>query len=288
MAAVRVLNTVLYDEDEFALNTFRFVLEQANFNVLATAKSGAVIELLEIQRPDVVITAVGPKHDLARSLLGRREVLDTRAFRVLLTPGSTADKGGFGLRTPPPHLVIPKTEALKSLPATIREKMAPKRSEDATELRERARKIIRAVARVGHENGEHCERLAHWSRRFGAMLGLPPEKLLDLELGALLHDVGQLDLGDAALLRNGPLTDREQALMREHPRLGADLLREIPQLRRAIPVVYNHHERFDGSGYPRGIARDAIPYEARVFAVVDGYEALVMGRPWRGSGNLVR
>jgi HD-GYP domain-containing protein (c-di-GMP phosphodiesterase class II) len=112
-------------------------------------------------------------------------------------------------------------------------------------------------------------------------MGLSPSRVLDVELGALLHDVGKIGVRDAVLLKPGPLTEDEWVEMRKHPDLGVALLTEVPALRRALPIVQCHHERRDGKGYPRALVGNAIPLDARIFQVVDAYDAIVSDRPYR-------
>jgi HD-GYP domain-containing protein (c-di-GMP phosphodiesterase class II) len=101
--------------------------------------------------------------------------------------------------------------------------------------------------------------------------------------GALLHDIGKMAIPDAILLKPGPLTADEMAVMRRHPVYAHDLLAPIAFLRPALDIPYCHHERWDGTGYPCGLRGDAIPLAARVFAVVDVWDALLSDRPYRAA-----
>ncbi|MDR7563073.1 MAG: HD domain-containing phosphohydrolase, partial [Armatimonadota bacterium] len=99
--------------------------------------------------------------------------------------------------------------------------------------------------------------------------------------GALLHDIGKIAIPDHILLKPGPLTEEEWAMMRRHPEYARELLWPIESLRAALDIPYCHHERWDGSGYPRGLAGEEIPLAARIFAAVDVYDALTSDRPYR-------
>jgi HD-GYP domain-containing protein (c-di-GMP phosphodiesterase class II) len=110
--------------------------------------------------------------------------------------------------------------------------------------------------------------------------GVPEESLVDLAHGVLLHDIGKIGIPDAILLKPGPLTPEEWAIMRRHPEIGKRLIENIPFLKGAVPVVYCHHERWDGTGYPQGLREDAIPLGARIFAVVDAFDAMTFDRPY--------
>jgi ribonuclease P protein subunit RPR2 len=112
---------------------------------------------------------------------------------------------------------------------------------------------------------------------YGLTLSHAPE----LEFGFLLHDVGKVAIPDAILFKPGPLTEKERALMAQHPLIGAEIVRGIEFLREAVKVVRSHHERWDGNGYPDRLAAEQIPVAARVFAVADVLDALTTKRPYR-------
>ncbi len=101
--------------------------------------------------------------------------------------------------------------------------------------------------------------------------------------GALLHDIGKMGVPDAILLKPGPLTDEEWAIMRKHPAYAFEMLAPIDYLRRALDIPYCHHEKWDGTGYPRGLKGERIPLAARIFAVVDVWDALRSVRPYRAG-----
>ncbi|HSO40211.1 MAG TPA: HD domain-containing phosphohydrolase, partial [Labilithrix sp.] len=122
-------------------------------------------------------------------------------------------------------------------------------------------------------------RTSCWASLVAAMMDLPTEEVEQSRLGAILHDVGQITIPPHAFARPGSLTTAERALLDEHPSAGTRIVDAMPALRCALPVVGSHHERQDGSGYPQGLAGDAIPGPARAFQVVDAYDALRRGRP---------
>jgi HD-GYP domain-containing protein (c-di-GMP phosphodiesterase class II) len=143
--------------------------------------------------------------------------------------------------------------------------------------REAAARLLRTFVAGGLESEAHCERVAAWSRRLARELGLPPDRVLDIELGALVHDVGYIGLPDLDLHKKEPLTPFEVFELRRHPQIGVGILRHIPVLCRAIPLVESHHERFDGTGYPHSKGGSAIPIDGRIFRLVDTYESLTTG-----------
>jgi HD-GYP domain-containing protein (c-di-GMP phosphodiesterase class II) len=112
---------------------------------------------------------------------------------------------------------------------------------------------------------------------------LDREAVDDCELAGLLHDVGKFAVPERVLLHDGPLDASGWEAMRRHPQAGAELLARVPSLRHLAPIVLHHHERYDGGGYPRGLAGDEIPLEARIVAVADAYSAITAHRPYRAS-----
>jgi putative two-component system response regulator len=127
----------------------------------------------------------------------------------------------------------------------------------------------------------HCNRLSQYSVALGKKLGLPPEQLKALHRGGILHDLGKVGVPDSVLLKPGPLNETERAVMREHPAIGERICAPLKSLRLVLPIIRHHHERWDGSGYPDGLAGEAIPFTARVLQSVDVYDALTTARPYK-------
>jgi HD-GYP domain-containing protein (c-di-GMP phosphodiesterase class II) len=128
---------------------------------------------------------------------------------------------------------------------------------------------------------EHLARVARRAVAVGRALGMDAASLEALRQGARLHDVGKIGISDAVLSKPGRLTEDEMAQMRRHSAIGASIVARVPALAAALPVVRHHHERWDGAGYPDGLAGDRIPLGARVVAVVDAYDAMTADRPYR-------
>jgi putative two-component system response regulator len=126
----------------------------------------------------------------------------------------------------------------------------------------------------------HCERLAGYAVSLGQRLGLSEEDLAALHRGGYLHDIGKIAIPDSILLKPGPLTKEEFTRMKQHPVIGDRLCGNLRALHRVRPIVRYHHERLDGSGYPEGLAGDAVPLLAQIIAVVDVFDALTTPRPY--------
>jgi response regulator RpfG family c-di-GMP phosphodiesterase len=147
------------------------------------------------------------------------------------------------------------------------------------------RSTLRALAKALEardvETGGHCDRVVAYCLRIGRELGLNHEQLIALEQGALLHDIGKIGVRDSILLKPGPLTTEEWTEMRNHINVGLCIIDGIDFLSGARPIVAQHHEKYDGSGYPAGLEGDMIHVNARIFAVADAFDAIRSDRPYR-------
>ncbi len=128
---------------------------------------------------------------------------------------------------------------------------------------------------------KHTARVAETARLLGARLGLPQPALDALYRGGLVHDIGKIGVPDAILLKPGPLNAQELAVMRTHPALGESIVKPLRSGTNLLPIIRNHHENFDGTGYPDGLRGQQIPRLARIVSVCDAYDAMVTDRPYR-------
>jgi HD-GYP domain-containing protein (c-di-GMP phosphodiesterase class II) len=141
----------------------------------------------------------------------------------------------------------------------------------------------RALDLRDHETEGHTQRVAEVTVLLAVEMGCGADELLHIRRGSLLHDIGKIGVPDAILLKPGPLTDEERRIMERHPTLAFWLLQPITYLRPAMDIPYAHHERWDGSGYPRQLQGSEIPMAARIFAVVDVWDAMRSDRPYRAG-----
>ncbi len=131
------------------------------------------------------------------------------------------------------------------------------------------------------ETEGHTQRVTELTLELARKFGLTDTELVHVRRGALLHDIGKMGVPDRILLKEGPLNDAEWAIMRQHPIHAHDMLRSVDYLRPALDIPYCHHEKWDGTGYPRGLKGEEIPITARIFAVIDVWDALTSDRPYR-------
>jgi len=133
------------------------------------------------------------------------------------------------------------------------------------------------------ETEGHTQRVTQLTVRLAEEMGLKDDELVHIRRGAMLHDIGKMGVPDDILLKPAQLDEREEALMKKHPQYAYEMLSSIKYLKTSLDIPYCHHERWDGSGYPRGLAGEQIPLPARLFAIIDVWDALTTDRPYRAA-----
>jgi PAS domain S-box-containing protein len=134
-----------------------------------------------------------------------------------------------------------------------------------------------------HETAGHSQRVVKMTIEIARRFNFSEEEILHIQRGALLHDIGKMGIPDSILLKPGPLSENEWMVMRQHPIFAKQLLSGIPYLTQAMDIPYYHHERWNGTGYPNGLRGEEIPLAARIFAVIDVWDALNSNRPYRNG-----
>jgi cyclic di-GMP phosphodiesterase len=226
---------------------------------LATIRAGAYDYLLKpFERDQLLVT-------VRRALETRRLKMENLAYQNRLET-----------------LVADRTEVLQQANANL---------ESAVHQLERSYNLTlealgNALDLKDAETEGHSKRVTAFTMAIARAMNLPRELRDVIARGAFLHDIGKMAIPDAILRKPGRLTPEEQMLMREHALLGYQMLRKIPFLHDAANIVYSHQERFDGTGYPRGLKGDQIPIGARIFAVADTFDAITSDRPYRAAQSI--
>jgi ribonuclease P protein subunit RPR2 len=180
-----------------------------------------------------------------------------------------------------------KEQQLERYAADLRETFKQERQR-AQELRESYAATVRALSNAVEARdaytGKHAERVAAYGLAIAREYGVSITD--ELEFGFLLHDIGKVAVSDSILHKPEPLSDAERALMNEHPQRGVEIISGIAFLSSAVAVIRHHHEHWDGTGYPQGLAGEKIPLEARIFAVADVLDALTTRRPYREPSSM--
>jgi len=176
-------------------------------------------------------------------------------------------------------------EERRSLEDTLRRTVEQKTEELSTIHLSVLSTLAQTVEKKDQGTYGHSRRVAHYAMLIAAAIDLPESERNTLRDAAMLHDIGKIGITDLVIGKKGPLTSAERDLIRSHPQKGFEILRPIKQFERFLPVVLHHHEHYDGSGYPYGLAGENIPLLARIVTIADAYDAMVSNRPYRSGGS---
>ncbi len=227
-------------------------------------------------QPDLPVVMLSGRYDTDLAI----DALRTGAFDYLVKPAKPQQITGIVNKNLRQQNQRKETIAQTLLAKFIRERAVIKHAVD------RVHEIFEVIGLKQVETQEHSRRVASYAAALGEACSLPAERAETLHLAALLHDIGKIAIPQNVLFKAGPLNDDEWGIMRLHPRIGYELLNHFSELDDTANVVYSHHERFDGSGYPRGLRGCDIPLEARLFSVVDTFDAITSNRPYRVSQSV--
>jgi len=273
------------DDDPAALEVLEAYCESFGFQFVGLESPRDAVEEARTFCPDVILTDVMMPgisgYDVCRQL---REVESLRFIPIVMITSldSTQDRiraldiGATDFMSKPVDRAV--------LDARVRSLGRLKRLIDTLDSAERVLNSLALCAEArDHTTGEHCERLRIQGRLFGEYLRLNTPSIVALERAGYLHDIGKIAIPDAVLQKPGKLTAEEWIVMKSHSAIGADLLAPLSTMTMVLPIVRHHHERWDGAGYPDGLAGEQIPYLARVFQLLDSWDALTHARPYKAA-----
>jgi HD-GYP domain-containing protein (c-di-GMP phosphodiesterase class II) len=141
--------------------------------------------------------------------------------------------------------------------------------------------LLQTLSEKSYETKEHIDRMTLFGRQFGKILSLPPSELSRLETLAMLHDIGKINIDSHILLKKTSLTDKEWIEIKKHPEVGYRITRTTEEFAYIAEEILAHHERWDGNGYPQGLEGENIPYLARILNLIDSYDVMSSGRPYK-------
>jgi cyclic di-GMP phosphodiesterase len=282
-ASIRCSGTVLVVDDLGSnLDLLRRLLTAQGYQVVTASDGQEALELVSREAPDVVLSDIRmPRRDgfdLCREL---KASPNTRLTPVVLMTGMEEATDRIRAIEAGANDLLSKPIDQPELRARIRSLMQLKHFTDDLDSAEAVLRSLALMieARDSYTEG-HCDRLARYATDMGRVLQLPEDDLLALARGGYFHDIGKIALPDSILLKPGPLTPEEHERMKDHPVVGDRLCGDLRALHHVRPIVRHHHERQDGSGYPDGLAGDAIPLLAQIISVVDVFDAITTTRPY--------
>jgi response regulator RpfG family c-di-GMP phosphodiesterase len=299
-------SVLIVDDDCLVRELLSDVFTASGYQCQLAANGAEGIEAFQTERPCLAVTDVRmPVLDgleflkYALTLDPDAAVLVLTGFADVRTAVETLNVGAYDFilkPVDPGELLITAGRALKRRQRVIERRdhheLLERRVAEATRelaatvrhLEETYRATLEALGSAidTRDVGTHAHsrRVRGYSLAIARAHGVPESDLSDIEHGVLLHDIGKIGIPDAILLKPGPLTPAEWGVMRSHPEVGRRLIEKIPFLRGAVPIVYHHHERWDGTGYPLGLRGEGIPLGARIFAIADALDAMTFDRPY--------
>ncbi len=245
-----------------------------------------LLEWIRVHDKDIPVIMVTAMHDLSTAL----EAIRRGAYDYILKPFEK-DQLFMGVRRALEHrkLLVENRRYQQELEKLVEDRTAQLRG--ALEQLERSyddtlEALGGALDLRDAETEGHCKRVTAFSMAICKTLQVEPDSLPEIARGAFLHDIGKMAIPDHILRKPGPLSPEEQEVMRTHCQVGHEMLSRVPFLRGVAGIVLAHQERFDGTGYPRGLKGEEIPLGARIFAVADTLDAMTSDRPYRSALSL--
>jgi response regulator RpfG family c-di-GMP phosphodiesterase len=309
LAHLVALRVLIVDDEASVRKVMAAVLAQVGLQCETAASGHEALQLLETHPIDAVISDLQMPGMSGMELLAKVRQIHPRTVFLMVTGVDDIRVGIQAMREgADDYLVKPQQVdaniVLASLTRALHVKQLEREVENyrhhleeiVAEQTEQLREALRQIEHTYDHTLEvlgaaidlrdsptagHSRRVFLYSVEIAKGMGDLESQMRNIAMGAWLHDIGKLAITDAILLKPGPLTDEERAIMQRHVQVGYDLVKGIPFLADAAEIIFAHHERCDGSGYPRGLKMQEIPVGARIFAVADTFDAMTSDRPYR-------
>ncbi|MEO8431438.1 MAG: HD domain-containing phosphohydrolase [Acidobacteriota bacterium] len=276
------------DDDREIRQLLRTLLTGAGYEVAEFAFATTALEAIRLQSPDLLLLDLDlpdrSGHDVLEEV---RADPATRLLPIVMLTGRVTREGRLRAFRQGVTDFISKPFAPEELLPRVRSLIMLKLFADEHEHTER---VILTLARTidarDPYTAGHSGRVAQYADRIGERMGMDSGARLEMRRGALFHDLGKIVVPDSILRKPGPLTAEERSVINQHPVVGQELLAPMRTMRKTLPIVYSHHERIDGSGYPDGLAGSDIPAAVRIVTVSDIFDALTTDRAYRPALGL--
>ena len=273
---------LIVDDLESNRRLVQQVLQREGYRVSSAVDGVDALQKIGRELPDLVLLDVSmPRMDGLSVLHNLRAHHETELLPVILVTAQSENVDKVRGLDAGASDFLPKPWETSELLARVRAQL---RVRYLTNELERAEEVLFMLARVVELRDaytmEHTERVAQYSLAIGQALGLSDLELDALKKGAMLHDIGKIGIPDTILHKTGPLSNDEWRRMKQHPAIGIDIIKSLQSLGEALRVIRNHHERWDGKGYPDGLTGERIPLLARITAIADAFDAMTTDRPY--------
>lgn len=281
---------LIVEDNEILREGLRDILSLEGFTVLTAGDGQEALEQMNTVSPDMIISDIAmPRMDGFSFFQNVRSRPDWLAIPfVFLTARSDKEHilAGKNLGAED-YLVKPLTR--DELLTAVRSRLSRSQELRAIQLQHAYEASLTMLAnaidvRDPYTRG-HVERVTAYAHVLGVQLGLSKRELEHLRFGSILHDIGKIFIHETMLFKSRPLASKDWYEIKKHPLAGAEMIKDVPYLSSAMPIVRHHHERWDGKGYPDGLTGEEIPLTARIVAVADSFDAITIDRPYRKSRN---
>ncbi|MHB8880657.1 MAG: HD-GYP domain-containing protein [Thermodesulfovibrionales bacterium] len=303
-SAGTALRLLFVDDEKRVLDSFRLLIGDLGYRVLTASNDDEAVALVSQQRFDIIFLDQFLGNVRGLDLMHRLAVLDPDAYFVLITANSTPALAVEAMKQGAADFMgkpFSAAEVIKSIEyvmkkreleierkemVTALEKLVDRKNE---ELKNVFCNVLSSLAQAMEKRDfgtyGHCRRVSQIACLIAAALDLDDAERDRVRAAALLHDIGKIGISDSVLGKTGPLTAEEWLQIKHHPVKGVEILEPVRQFSAILPSILHHHENFDGSGYPHGLAGGKIPLSSRIIAVADAYDAILSERPYRSAAN---
>jgi putative two-component system response regulator len=280
------IKLLVVEDDPAMLIAFQDVLKGAGFEVITASNGQAALELLVHTQPALILSDISmPIMDGYKLFEAvRRQPGGASIPFIFLTARGTREDI-FAGKSLGADDYITKPVTTQELLSAVRARLHRSNELMLAQLKAAYKDSLFVLANAIEARDSythaHMKRLSLYAKALGEQLGWDGARLEVLEFGAILHDIGKIYIPESVLQKDSSLSDEEWVEMRKHPEVGALMIRDVPYLATAIPLVLHHHERWDGKGYPAELNGENIPEGARLLAVADSFDAMTSDRPYR-------
>lgn len=277
---------LLLDDEVEVLEMLRDILLQAGYQVLATTKLATALDILQKHRLHLIVSDLYLGHeDLGYQIADAAQLARPRVPVLLLTGKPSFDSAAEAMKSRVAEIAkkpIDPITLLNCCRRTIAESQLSQRNADLeAQNLVLAGVLPRAIEAKDPTTSGHAERVVHYADSLAKRCGVSEDERASLRMAALLHDVGKIGIPDAILTKPGPLTADEREVINRHPKMGYDILASLGENHVVRTWVYQHHERWDGKGYPEGLFGDAVLLPGRILILAEVYDALAETRSYK-------